>query len=96
MSANGSTKLKEIDMEGSTYTPSYKIDPTKFRDVIQTSINHVVNREIDIVNAFKGKTIDGRFFDSFPAERSRLKNAAGRPYFIIGSSPVTCAFVAAP
>lgn len=84
--------------EGQTtpYVQAFTIDPSKFRQVIQTSVERVVNREIDIVNAFKNKNLDGRFFNSFPVEPERMRNAAGRPYFIIGASRVTCAFVAAP
>jgi hypothetical protein len=86
----------ESEAQSTPFVNSFTIDPTKFRDVIQTSINRVVDREIDIATAFKGRNIDGRFFNSFPSVPQRMRNAAGRPYFIVGASKVTCNFVAAP
>ena len=74
--------------------PWFTFAPKNFRHIMQRQIQKSVDRSLDAAIGHTGT--DNRYANSFPSNPISLKSPAGRPYFIVGSSLVNCANVAAP
>lgn len=78
--------------------PFYTLAPENFRRIIQRQIRSAVAKQINGIYGFRmGDAMkDARFGNSRPSVTIAMENRHGRPYFVVGASPVNDVNIAHP
>jgi hypothetical protein len=76
--------------------PISTFSPQNYRSIIQTQIEHTVNRAVDQAVSFSVNGQDGRFLSSAPGQYLKRENDDGYLFHMVGTNRGGDLSVAAP